>query len=953
MKKRLLLQMLAVFFAVCGYAQTQYFYSHTAKYMVLGENLLTNGDFSNGLAGWQDAEGNAASADAWSIEAGSAAKGGNALMSLSAPNSLYLAQKVETGGLYAVSLYVKAETTNVNTTITEGGQNRIDVFVNTTGEYAKGEGAVQVASTESFSDEWTQLVFAAHMEDNQYIIIAAQNVATGIMISDIAINTVKEVYDTRKGERLVTYLESLLKEESLPNGRDALQGALEDWLKPALQDVSQTDDKDAMESTLGSLDDVVTEFLDANGANLFPAYLQDWTSWGQYNYSKLGTKDNWTFEGGRWGFTGNTNYLEFAEGDGYIASAGIQNTGQYTLDVSVRTRDDKLNDLPAGKYFFQIEAQAVAAANRANPYGSNYSIEIANPYFFFGTDTVKIEDVMSGYDFKTYYAIGEIKEGEKKVFGFHFPIVDGKVGGRFSVRNPKAYLLGTSTDEQAYKKLVNDFIVQQVNLNKRITEYPVELNATDYPWEQDSLARAIADAQPVYNASLLIIDAEGNVLDKDQLTEEKIQELLDQVNALGRARTFVINQNAPIATLKEAVAAGNAALNDPAYAGAAAGKRTALQGAVAAGQALLDGISATNQGEAFTEAANAILTAKEEYESTSASRTNPTEILIKNADFSDFSAGNNITSFTAPTKDWNWSVSASANRWEIRDNETLSQGHGASIWRGTTVQLDAKAQQTVELTYEGLYEYRAEAYISEERIAELVAAATVIYSDDENNSVAVDTLFTPNIRLFFGENGAPDSVTISKWYNGVKNDGTYFTREVSGAKYGGMVYALYSVYFKKSGSAPLSAEFGLEAADNYAAAGANGFGFGNNKIFYVGDETQYLTDTKADVEKAVADAKTLVAGVDNYWAVKVNRYIGDAEKATTAKQMQNALWGLQETTSRLSAVITGVKGVFADEPAVRQELKGVYTIQGVKVADDADSLKPGLYIINGKKVFRK
>ena len=938
--------MLMVLFVTGGYAQAQYLYSHTAKYKVTGENLATGGNFSDGLTGWQNDLGQAASAEYWSIEAGTSPNGGAAAMSMGSGtegDALYRSWKVDPG-TYAVSFYVKAESAG-NTTIAEGAANRIDVFVSSTGEFAKGTDAVQAATAESINDQWQQKVFIVTVENGQHVVFAAQHAATGVMISDVAINTVDEVFDTRIAERYISYVEQLIADENLPNGKDDLTGAVEGVLKTELLDPTKNEDKSSMQSLLEMFEnDILVPFFNANGANLFPTYLKDWNSWGKYNYAKLSTKDNWTFEGGRWGFTGNEDYLEFKAGDGYIASAGIQTS--MNLNAGIRTKAGALDALPAGKYFFSIEAQAVAASNRANPYGADHNVVIDNPYFFIGKDTIVIADTLSGYHWKRYYAIAEIKDGTEKVVGFHFPYFENKKGGRYSLRNPQVYLLGNSTEDMEFKARKEAFIVQQVNLNKRITEYPVELAAANYPWEQDSLARAIAIAQPVYEASLLIIDAEGNVLDKDQVTEEYTQLLLDQVNALGRARNFVISQNAPIATLKETVTAANAALTDPANAGASAAKRTALQNAVNAGQALIDGISATNQGDAFTAAVADILAAMEEFKSTTANRANPTEILIKNADFSDFAAGNNITSFENPTKDWNWRVYASANRWEIRDNETLSQGHGASIWRGTTVQLDGKAWQTVDLTYEGLYEYRAEAYISEERLAELVAASEIIYNESEQ---AVDTIFTPNIRLFFGNEGAPDSITISKWYNGVKNDGTYFTRDVSGAKYGGMVYATYSVFFKKSGAAPVTVEFGLEAADNFATAGANGFGFGNNKVYYLGDEAQYLADTKADLTAAVAAAKTLAANnPDSYWTVKLNRYIKNAEEATTAKQMQNALWGINEVSSRLQGTATGIEAVTTNTNTVAAA-KGVYTLTGIKVADKADNLKPGFYIINGKK----
>lgn len=953
MKKRLLLQLMAVLFAVSVFAQGQYQYSHTAKYVTVEANRVANSNFeqgTNGFDGWENELGQELMTQFWAKESGAGPEGTNAVTCISseASDGCSLIYKVKSlpAGEYTVSFWVKAEG-GLSTSVTSGAANYMDVFATKTDDVVKNaETDFQIGAAEYLTDEWQQVTYPFVAEDGDNVVVHLSKLAAGTMFAGLTVSASIEVFDNRISDRLLGYAEQLMADPNLPNGHEDFKAWIEQDWKPVLENPETRDNKSEMMDYVDAFNtEFLPAFLDANGANLMPTYLQDWTAWGQYNYSKLGTKDNWTFEGGRWGFTGNTNYLEFAEGDGYIASAGIQNTGQYTLDASVRTRDGKLDALPVGKYFFSIEAQAVAAANRANPYGSNYGVAIENPYFFIGSDTITINDTMSGYVWKTYYAVGEIKDGDKKVLGFHFPTVDGKVGGRFSVRNPKAYLIGSNAEDMEFEAQKESFITQQYNLNKRLTEYPVELNATDYPWEQESLQLAIDAAKPVYEISLTIIDAEGNVLDRSQVTEETVQQLLDQVNALGTVRNLVITENAPIATLKEVLADANATLADAAYAGASAAKRTALQAAVNEGQALLDGISATNQGEAFTAIVADILTAKEEFASTSASRANPAEIQIKNADFSDFAANSNITA-AGLTKDWNWSIAASTSRWEIRDNETLTQGHGASIWRGTTVQLDGKAQQTVDLTYDGLYEYRAEAYISEERVYELVAAADILDND---------TIYKPNIRLFFGEDGLADSITISKCYFGVKNDGTYFERTADNKPYPGMVYATYSVFFKKTGNAPLTAEFGLEARDNAAAAGANGFGFGNNKIYYLGDEAQYLADTQAELTAAVAAAKTLAANnPDSYWTVKLNRYISDAEAATTAKAMQNALHGINEVSSRLSGIVTGLKGIISTTDAAKTApAQGVYTLAGLKVADTADGLKPGLYIVNGKKVIIK
>ena len=950
MKKRLLLLVVALVWML-GIQATNYYYSHTARYKSTNESVLVNGDFANGLNGWTNQNNESVNLDFWSVEADTAPNGGNSIMSLKGDvaSDNALAQTVSLmPGNYVVSYYIKAET-SINTNITVDTENYLDIFVNADGALVKDADATQVAAVESVGDEWTQVVSMVRIEQASTLVFIAQSLSAGVMIAQVEVVPAEEVYDIRRMQRLLNYADKLLADDRLPEGRDNVLQAVE-AMKMIIADEAQSEDKAAMSDLEGMLNEEIEAFLEMNGTSLIGSKLTDWSTWGKLNYNNMVTRGTWTFEGGRWGFTGNEDYLEFVAGDGYIASAGIQKEGtKYTLNVGVRTAAGALSDLPAGKYFFSIEAQAVAAANRANPYGANHNVPIVGPMIYVGSDSLTLEnDTLNGYYWKTFYTIAEVKEGEEIKMGFHFPVVNGE-GGRYSLRNPQVRQLGVTSEEAAFRQLLSAFTVQQYNLNLRLTNYPTDLK--DYSWGLDSLQRAIDHAQPVYDASLLIVDAEGNVLQRDLVNEAQTQQLLDEVNALGRARNYVLALNAPIDDLKAAVEAANAALADEDNANAPAGLRTALQAAVAAGQTLLDNITSTPQGDEFTAAAAAIREAQEQFESTTATRSNPTAIQIENADFTVFSAGANYTPKESDElkNGWLWSIGASTSRWEIRDNETLSKGHGATVWRGTTVGLDGKVSQRIELTYEGLYEYRAEAYISEERISELVAAAEVLYNADEQ---PVDTVYTPNIRLFFGEWGRPDSVTVSKCYLGVKNDGTYFTREVSGTTYPGIVYANYSVFFKKTGSAPVTVEFGLEALDNAAAAGANGFGFGNNQIYYVGDEAQYLTDAKADAAKAVAAAKNTLASVPaNYLTVKLQRYVDDAEKAETAKELQNALFGIQEIESRLAAMTNAVKGIFADDTKAQQQAKGVYTLQGVKLGDSTDNLKTGLYIVNSKKVI--
>lgn len=950
MKKKFLL-FLTSLICVTSLQAADYYYSHTARYKGKGESILTNGNFTNGTQGWTNLEGGSVNAEIWSVESGMAPDGGYGIISLKGvmEDGNALAQIVSMApGTYVVSYYIKSEATT-STSVTVGNENYLDIFLNTDGSLVKGKDAVQVAMVETVTDEWKHVVSVVEVETESSLVFVAQCLAAGMMISNVEVVPVDEIYDLRRLQRIIAYADQLLSDKNLPEGRDNALQAVE-VMKMILADDTQNEDLTNMMDVEKMFVEEVDNFLEINGTNLVGTTLTDWSTWGKVNYAKMSTRGTWTFEGGRWGFTGNEEYLEFKADDGYIASAGIQKEGtKYTLNAGIRTAVGSLNNLPAGKYFFSIEAQAVAAANRSNPYGSNHDIPIVGPMIFVGSDSLTLEsDTLSGYYWKTYYKIAEIKEGEEIKMGFHFPLVSGE-GGRYSLRNPQVRQLGVTSDEAMFRQQLSAFTVQQYNLNQRLSKYPLELNV--YKWGLDSLQRAIEHAQPIYDASLLIVDAGGNVLQREMVTEEQTLLLLEEVNALGHARNYIISLNAPIEDLKQAVDDANAALTNEINASAPSGLRTALQAAVSAGQTLLDNISSTPQGEEFVAAAVAIREAQELFESTTARRANPTAIQIENGDFTGFSVNANYTpkELDELKNGWLWRIGASTSRWEIRDNETLSKGHGATVWRGTTVGLDGKASQRIELTYEGLYEYRAEAYISDERLNELVAAAEVIRDADDQ---PVDTIYTPNIRLFFGEWGSPDSVTVSKCYLGVKNDGTYFTRVANNTTYPGFVYANYSVFFKKAGSAPVTVEFGFEALENSATAGANGFGFGNNQIYFVGDEAQYLADTKSEVAKAVDAAKnTLVNLPTNYLTVKLQRYVDDAEKAETAKELQNALFGIQEIESRLAPLATAIKGIIDNGINTQQKGSGVYTLQGVKLGNNADNLKNGLYIINGKKVI--
>ena len=84
------------------------------------------------------------------------------------------------------------------------------------------------------------------------------------------------------------------------------------------------------------------------------------------------------------------------------------------------------------------------------------------------------------------------------------------MGGRYSLRNPEMRLLGESAEALMRRYNTEQLKEQQNALKIALDTYPTDLAA--YKWEQDSLNTAVALATEVYNTSIAVVDAEGNVL---------------------------------------------------------------------------------------------------------------------------------------------------------------------------------------------------------------------------------------------------------------------------------------------------------------------------------------------------------------------------------------------------------------------------------------------------------
>lgn len=1032
MKKRLLMQLLVLVCAIGAYATevNGYVYSSDAKYKATGANIFVNGDFKSNYDGWTNEKNEAPSA-VWELTPNAGPNGETVIkstkLSSDSGDSLVYVIPIQPG-FYVFSYWVKAES-SIQSSIANAAQNYLNFFYNTTGGVADvsetENGFVRFGMNSVYGVNWKQIVTTFTVENEGFFVLDINNMASNTMFTNFEILPVIEVYDTRIAERKLAYLQKLYKEPALTEQKD-------DLLKPYIEVIEANlngeggldiDDVSTWAFLEDEVDPAVEEFLNVNAGNTCSTmidgvkterYLYGWYNWGysQWNSFNDQTRNGWQYIGNRWGFSPNNESLERPAEDGYVASSGIQRGSDYTLNCGMAVGSDVFanTSLKPGFYMFSVEAQATAAQYSSNSdvsahgYGSNPGVEISGPWMWIGNDTIafkaynetdalehptwKFSDetvVLNGTNWQRLYYIGEIKEGETITGGFHFPVVAG-TGGRYSLRNPEFRAVGLSQDQVDHLYAYDMIQVHRDSLKTLLDLAEVDnakTKADGFPWGHDVLSDSITVHSDFYNSTFTWIDAEGKEVEGTAITLANKDDVIKHRNNIYQARRNFANTNRVYQNLVADIAECNTIYNDETYAKA---DRPTFKAVIDKAQGMVDATGAVDEGEAFAAMDVELMTANESFRMATGSRANPIDLTytLKNGDFTAWTTNTNITSNTTSNY-WNFMGEGGFKQWQLYANDAYESGRNCNQWRGTTAAINGKAWQTITLTRPGVYEFRSKAYATDDTWAQYTAIATVLQNlnlIDFTSETCNDTIYKPNIRLFFGIDGTvnpADSCVLFKCAPQIDSIGS--TRYTP---------LTYSIILVKTDSEAKTYELGIQAKDNDAGKGANAFGFGDNHLYYLGnDEAAYLAATKADYEATCTEARSAIAkykdvalkleGYENQRLGFINsiyRYMGDRDNhpladatdqakfinaPVTHEEMQNAIHSIRENMKWLEALVnydpeaTGIKQIVTSEekPVVST---GVYTVTGVKVANsinDLKSLKKGLYIINGKKFLAK
>lgn len=854
MNKRFLLQCMGLLMAVGSYALSagDYVFTATQRLKVEGqENLVKNGNFttlgfSDANFGWADPTGVALDAANWSVT-NEGPDGQYGLKSESAAEGVgfYQAIPFEAGKTYVISFKIKGAEASTSVT-TEGESNYIDVYANADGSVSKtADRFQQIAEATVITTEWSEVSFCftdtVTGGSTGSVVISLARLATGTVVGDFQVREATEVFDTRISDRAFAYAEYLYNSGKFTSDETGFGGMID----TAKEMIAADDSQEGATNILNSFLELQEDWLNESSTNVYP-YVSNYnfSTWGKINYKELSSKGDWVFEGGRWG---HPNGMTWVAQD--MPGVYEQTAGNAYFNVT-----ENGSGFPAGEYMFSIDALAhkyLTKKVNGNWYGLDYSKELDSVKVYMGTDTITWQGVDTR-NYNTYTVFGKLAAGETARVGICYTGYDAgvKSGGHFQIENPVFRILGHSETAIKRAQYITDCYTQQNALKQRLDSATVTLAKTVYPWGKTALQDSLTSNQPIYDVALTYIDADGKDLKNSDMPSEGWEtELLKHVRYMNSAFSAFYKENLPYTTLNSYVPVVEAGLNAEANKDANAAKRSALETALASSKALIAGVTATTDSAAFADSYTTLQAAYVAFTKSAAKYGNPAEENVINP---NFKTNNGQKSRVAE----GWTIAGQTDNGCIQfgSDDKFENGYKAYASRGYTAYSQNRVTQTIDLTDEGYYEYRCNAYA--------VNTNDGRYNGMWNGLSGADSARISDIHLLFGPTETPDTLKNIVTTQTTFGSSIWVEDEVRP----------FSIFYNKTTSSAENYIIGLDAMQNGITMGygCNLYGFGDNHIYYWGDKEKYLKDDAAGITGVPVDVlKAGNAAIYNLQGVKV------------------------------------------------------------------------------------
>lgn len=464
-------------------------YTVKGRFKVVGENLVTNGNFANGLDSWTGIDGNPADATQWSIEPSAGPKGENALMSFD-PMDNHIMTKVQTSGskMYVVSFDAKAAEP-LTTTTTPGGARYLGIYANNTGEVgATSEGYRLIGSVKNITTEWQTFTDTVYSVNAEYVMFVMQNMSVETYFTNISINEIIEVADDREITILADYARSLLNNPDFPNMHEEFQELIEE-----LESMKSEEDIYIVKEYVEAFEGVINSFLEANSANA-TNYLKNYNFTGISATSMVKTETgkigSWITAGSRW---------QYQVPDAFINDNQIRRQVPGKSSVKDGSISQKI-DVPAGKYMFTMKVLGHYYTASKNSAVIDESKVFTGAKVFINNDSCVCEP-LSLYNPRRFYVIANIAEGDSANVGMFIPAFEG---AEVKMALTDLRWIGGTEEALAEYMLGKELAEAKLSLKNTITEAQALHDSEDYLFEKQALADSIAASQVVYNTSMII-----------------------------------------------------------------------------------------------------------------------------------------------------------------------------------------------------------------------------------------------------------------------------------------------------------------------------------------------------------------------------------------------------------------------------------------------------------------
>lgn len=715
-----------------AYQQGDAVYTFNGKFKIIGENMLTNGDFSDGVNGWTGLTGNAVPTDTFSVVPAGGPDGMNCLqvsmsggtLGTNLHNSANFRQSVRlTPGNYVFTYKVKALTGGCTSNTRSSGRNDNyqDVFLNNSGKspYLSTNEADNITSSvaayvETEAGNWMTVSYNYRVEADEYVNFEFFNLIQYDCFADFGVYPVEQVGDDRLLQDAVNTLEAFVADETnFPGAADYLAGPIED-LKASMENPDLTvDDVNGMVSMiLGSDGSALQEYLNTISADVSKYFNYFTFDDCAEKSANKGAADGWTESGGRWGVSAPwSNYSTrhiFAEiNGGYGLGAGSQYQSAF---------------LPKGKYLYMVQASAYQYYTAAKEtYIVDWYNQRSGLKYFINADSVDMTDVPT-WKANTYFHVFDVANDGEQTLGFYRAANEAasgndrnRVSGGGQVRfdNMHIRILGVTDEDVERFFLENNLADAQNSLKTMIDSAKTVIADSRYIWGKDVLQDSINVSQGIY----------------DQYTnavQEDIDKLNDQMPLMRDAIRDYYAINKEYTQLGDDIAAANKLTGDETRPNG----KDELRAAITTADTYYKSLNAQSERDSLqlVKTDSLLNDAVGDFYLANASYQTPGYINLVNDDFTDGTNG------------WSVDNGTGTAAWKASDVDMPTyKGRAVVFNRGVTASDNKYIVKDVYIKKTGIYEFSATCAVHSSAWSEIGENQTYTYLIAGADSVNVIT----------------------------------------------------------------------------------------------------------------------------------------------------------------------------------------------------------------------